>query len=131
MLNLRNALRLDAVASGALGLLVLVLFDPVESELGFPVPFSLAMAGVLLGWAAFVAFVSVNQHRGLVREVVALNVVYVVASIVFAVADWADLTGLGVAFVLVQAAAVAGFTVAQYAGLRAEAPAADRDLVTA
>jgi hypothetical protein len=118
MFTLRHALRLDAVASGSLGVLLLVLFDPAADELGLPVPLSVTVGLLLLGWAGFVGWVSRRAARPLVREVVALNGVYVVASVVFAVAGRASLTGLGVAFVLVQAAAVLAFIALQIAGLR-------------
>jgi hypothetical protein len=118
MLSLRNVLRLDAAASGGLGVLLLVLFDPAEKELGLPVALSLAVGVLLLAWAAFVAWVSVATPRALVREVVALNIAYVALSVLVVVADWATLTDLGVAFVLVQALAVLGLTIGQLAGLR-------------
>lgn len=118
MTDLRTALRLDALASGTLGVLLLALFDPAESELGMPVPLSIGLSVLLLGWAGFVTWVSGHLARSWVTEVIALNVVYVLASLVFVSAGWADLTDLGVALVLVQALAVLGLTVAQAAGLR-------------
>lgn len=113
MFTLRNVLRLDAAASGGLGLLLLVLFSPVESELGLPVALSLTVGALLLGWAAFVAWVAVGLRASYVREVIALNVVYVLGSVLFAVSGWVELTDLGVAFVLAQALAVLVLTVEQ------------------
>ncbi len=127
MPDLRTFLRLDAFASGGVGVLLLVLINPAEDELGLPVGFTIGAALVMIGWAAFVSWVSTTSSRALANEVVALNVVYVVISVVITVADWIDLTDLGVAFVLAQAAVVLGLTVGQYAGLRAE----DRELVAA
>jgi hypothetical protein len=124
MLNLRPALRpvlqLDAVASGGMGVLLLVLFSPAEDELGLPVALSVTVGVLLLGWAGFVTWVAQKPSRGLVREVIGLNLVYVVLSVVFAFADWVSLTDLGVAFVLVQAAAVVGFVAGQVVGLRSD-----------
>ena len=113
MFTLRNVLRLDAVASGGLGVLLLALFSPAEDELGLPVALSLTVGALLLGWAAFVAWVAADLRPSYVREVIVLNAAYVLGSVVFAVSGWADLTGLGVAFVLAQAGAVLLFTVGQ------------------
>lgn len=118
MFDLRTVLRLDALASGALGVLLLVLFNPAEDELGLPVALSVTVGVLLLGWAGFVGWVAQRPSRSLVAEVVALNLGYVVASAVFAFADWVALTDLGVAFVLVQAVAVLGFAAGQILGLR-------------
>ena len=120
MLDLRTALRLDAAASGAMGVLLLVLSGPVEEHVGLPVALSLTVGALLLAWAALVGWVSTHLRRPWVREVVALNVVYVALSVVFALSGWVSLTGLGVVFVLVQAAAVAVLTLLQVAGRRAD-----------
>lgn len=117
MFDLRTVLRLDAAASGTLGLLLLVLFSPARGELGLPVAFSLIVGAALVAWAAFVTWVSTTVDRTWVKEVIALNVVYVGASVALVLEEWIALTELGVAFVLVQAVAVLGLTVAQMAGL--------------
>lgn len=127
MFTLRNVLRLDALASGGLGVLLLVLFSPAEDELGLPVALSLTVGALLLVWAGFVAWVATDPRPSYVREVIVLNAVYVLGSIVFAVSGWAALTDLGVAFVLLQAVAVLGFTVGQAVTLRG----ADRATVAA
>ena len=127
MVNLRTVLRLDAAASGGLGVLLLVLFDPAQEVLGLPVALSVTVGVLLLAWAGFVAWVALNPSRALVREEIALSVGYVVLSVVLAVTDWASLTGPGVAFVVVQAVAVLGLTVGQVACL----PRADREAVAA
>ncbi len=127
MLNLRNALRFDAAASGGLGVALLVLFKPAEDELGLPVALSVTVGVLLLAWAGFLVWVALNPSRVLVREVIALNVAYVALSVAFAVADWVSLTGLGVAFVLVQAVAVLGVAAGQVVCV----PRADREAVAA
>jgi len=118
MFDLRTVLRLDAAASGGLGLLLLVLFAPARSELGLPVVFSLIVGVALLAWAALVSWVSIAVSRTWVKEVIAFNAVYVVTSAALALEGWIALTELGVAFVLVQALAVLALTVAEFAGLR-------------
>ncbi len=127
MLNLRNALRLDAAASGGLGVALLVLFNPAKHELGLPVALSVTVGVLLLAWAGFLAWVTLNPSRALIREVIALNVGYVALSVAFAVSDWVSLTVLGVAFVLVQAVAVLGVAVGQVVCL----PRADREAAVA
>lgn len=120
MLNIRTFLRLDALASGGVGLLLLVLANPAKDELGLPIAFSVIAGLGILAWAGFVGWVSIKAPRPLVAEVIALNLVYVAASLALAVADWVDLTDLGVAVVVAQAVAVLGLTVGQFVGFRAD-----------
>ncbi|ORI27071.1 hypothetical protein [Rhodococcus sp. 1168] len=54
----------------------------------------------------------------MVLEVVVLNLVWVAASVTFAIGGWGGLTGWGVLFVLVQALAVAALTALQAAARR-------------
>lgn len=121
MLDLRTMLRLDAAASGGLGVLLLVLFAPARDELGLPVALSVTVGALLLAWAGFVGWVSTHLRRSWVLEVVVLNVAYVGLSVVVAISAWVSLTGLGVAFVLAQAAAVLLLTLGQVGTLRASA----------
>lgn len=125
MFDLRTMLRLDALASGGVGVLLLVLLNPAEDELGLPVALSVTVGVLLLGWAGFVGWLAQRPSRPLVTEVIALNLGYVVASVVFAFADWVALTDLGVAFVLVQAVAVLGFAGGQILGLRTSGRGSD------
>jgi hypothetical protein len=116
MPTIRQSLQLDAVASGALGLLLLVLSGPAEEHLGLAVGLSLGVGAFLLVWAAAVGWASTKDSLALTTEIGYANLGWVVASIVFAIA--ADLPGLGVAFVLAQAAAVALFAELQLVGVR-------------
>lgn len=118
MFDIRTALRLDALASGALGLLLAALAGVLDGPLGLPVALSVVVGLGLLAWAAFVAWVAATARPGLVREVIVLNVVWVLASVVYAIAARDQLTGLGTAFVVVQAAAVAGLTELQVLATR-------------
>jgi hypothetical protein len=120
MFDLRTALRLDALASGGLGALLLATAGLLDEPLGLPVGLTLAVGGVLLVWSGLVGWISVGAWEPLAKEVVAGNVVWIAASAVFAVSGWVELTGLGVAFVVAQAAAVAGLTCLQVAGLRGQ-----------
>ena len=117
MTDIRTALRLDALATGAVGALLLALGGLLEDRLGLDRTLATAVGAGLLGWAAFVAWVSVERRPALVSEVVAVNLAWVVASLVFAAA-WDDLTALGVAVVVAQAVAVVALTALQVASRR-------------
>jgi len=120
MFDLRTALRLDALASGGVGALLLGLAGVLEEPLGLPVVLSAVVGAGLLGWAGLVGWISIGASEALAKEVVIGNVVYVGASVALATAGWVDLTGLGVAFVLAQAGAVVGLTGLQVSALRRE-----------
>lgn len=115
---LRTALRIDAVASGGLGAMLLTLCRSLDDPLGLPVLVSASVGAGLLAWAGLVGWISIDAREPLAKEVVVANVVWVVASGAFAVSGLVDLTGLGVTFVLAQALAVAGVTGMQVRGLR-------------
>ena len=109
----RVALKLDAAASGAVGVLMLLAAGmvvgnerPFVDLLGTPVAL-LASAGLFL--VAFAAFVWISGTRRrasgtAVRAVVAINALWVLASVAVVAADLFSLTALGVLFILVQAA---------------------------
>ncbi|MBP2471470.1 hypothetical protein JOF53_000342 [Crossiella equi] len=115
---LRLALRLDAVASGGLGLLLLATSGLLADLLGLPQPLLLTAGGILVVFAAFVAWLGLRAtpSRTGTKEVVAVNVLWLLASV--AVAVLVPMNGLGLAFVLAQAGAVAVFAELQVVGLR-------------
>lgn len=121
----RTPLRLDALASGALGVLLLALASVLDELLGLPPALSIGVGAGLVAWALLVAWVAREARPALVKEVVALNVVWVVGSFVLVLADPVGLTGLGTAFVVVQSLAVAAITTWQVVAL-AGAPAGCR-----
>lgn len=95
MPNIRTALRLDAVASGTLGVLLLAFAGVLDGRLGLNVTLP-------VGSRRRPAFLGRFRHVGrrwpppcLVLGVIALNVAWVATSVVFAVAAWGGLTGLG------------------------------------
>ena len=114
---LRTVLRLDAIASGAIGAAFLSAAGTLQEHLGTPTALTRGTGAFLLAYAVFVWFVSTRPTAGLVGLVIGLNLFWVVDSVVYAVAD-DGLTALGVAFTLVQAAAVLGFAALEYLGLR-------------
>lgn len=117
---LRWALILDAVASGAMGLLLLAAAGVLAAYLGLPGALLQAAGAILLPWTVLVAFLATRDRLRppLLWTVVALNALWVAASLLLLVSGWVAPTALGLVFVLAQAAAVAVLTEAQFVGLR-------------
>ncbi len=117
---LRRALLLDAAASGTMGVLLLLAAGPVAQPLGLPVSL-LRWAGVtIVPFAALLVWVArrANLPRDLVRTIVGANALWVIGSVLLLASGWVRPTALGELFVLLQAAAVAGFAYLEYRGLR-------------
>lgn len=117
-LFLRRVLGLDAVASGATGLLLAfgpaLLADWLEIEAGFVQP-----AGFfLIAWALAVGALSLRPSRLLVMGVVAVNLLWTAESAAVLLGGALQPNAFGVAFVIAQATAVAGFAALQAWGLR-------------
>lgn len=123
---LRLALRLDAVASGALGLLTLAAGPAFDELLGTPWAVLWPVGLFLVAYAAmlWVAAARPRVNRPVVWAVIAGNALWAVASVAVVAGGWVALTGLGAAFVLAQAVAVALFAELQILGLRRAQPAA-------
>lgn len=123
---LRRALLFDAVATGATAGLLLLGAGLLADLLGFPLSF-LREAGLIL-----VPFVILVVWAGLRRAtstpaiwaILALNILWVAASLVVLVVDWFNPTMLGYLFVAAQAFVVGVFAALQYLGLRRAALAA-------
>jgi hypothetical protein len=124
---LRYALLADAIASGATGLLMIAGAGLLEGLLGLPAALMREAGLLLVPYVAFVAWVGTREaiSRAAVHTVIALNVVWTVASIGLLLTDYVAPTALGYAFVIGQATAVALFAELQVIGLRRD------DLVTA
>jgi hypothetical protein len=123
---LRNALGLDAIASGATGLLMAAGAGPLSTLLGLPAALLTGAGIACLAWAAFVGWASRRAElaSAVVWTIIALNAVWVVESVLILLLGWVQPTTLGVAFVVGQAAAVLALTEAQYIGLRRSMAAA-------
>ncbi|GLZ88687.1 hypothetical protein Pres01_47380 [Metapseudomonas resinovorans] len=117
---LRRALQADALASGAMGLLLALAAGPLEELLGLPrslllgagiglLPFALA-----LGWLANRA----TARRGWIWAVLAINAVWVIDSLSLLAVGWVEPTLLGKVFVIGQAVAVAVLAELEFFGLR-------------
>ena len=121
---LRLSLMVDAVASGATGLLLAALPAPLGALFGLPPALLLAVGLFFLPYAAAVAFVATRAAplRRAVQAIILLNVVWVADSLLFAALS-GPLLGLapgplGIAFVVAQALLVLGFAVLQALALR-------------
>lgn len=117
---LRNVLHADALISGAAGLLMM-LGAPLLSPL-------LELPAQLLFWAGlvlvpFVAMLVVIARRATVSklvmiDIIAINVLWVVASFGLLVSGVVAPNALGIAFVVAQALAVAVFAELHFIGIR-------------
>jgi hypothetical protein len=121
---LKFALKLDGVASFGLGLLTLL----IRPEVGMPVAWQIGLGSFCVVYGAGVFFLGTRPtpDRRIVLLVIIGNTVWALDSILAAELKWFPLTGLGVALVLAQGLAVAGFAVLQFVGLRREGSATGR-----
>jgi hypothetical protein len=115
---LRTALRVDAVVSGALGLVSLVAAPPAGDLVGAPEAALRGVGGflVVFGIALLVLAARTAMPVPLVWAVVVGNLAWVAASA--AVALLVPLTVLGIVVVVVQALGVAVFADLEWWGLR-------------
>ncbi|WEJ72041.1 MULTISPECIES: hypothetical protein [unclassified Pseudomonas] len=120
---LRLTLKIDALAGGAMGLLMALAAQPL-GEL-FDLPFVLLMvAGIVLLPLALVLYWMSNQpalSRTGVWAVIALNGLWVVESVALLVTGYVQPTTLGYAFVIGQALVVLLFAELEFFGLRRSA----------
>jgi hypothetical protein len=117
---LQRALLADALISGATGLLMFLGAGFLTGLLALPEPL-LRYAGLaLLPFAAFVVFVATRErlNRMLVWDVIILNALWTIGSIVLLVSGWVAPNMLGAAFVIFQAVVVGVFAELQFIGVR-------------
>ena len=116
---LRLAMRADATFTGLIGLIVAAAADPISSLSGLTSvqEYGLGAGFVLYGLAVFVLAALPNLRRAGMGVAVA-NVVYTLAAIAVAAADWLPLTALGVAATLASGVYTALFGYLQYLGVR-------------
>lgn len=117
---LRLVLKLDAVATAAVGLLSAGASMALDTFLGLPLALLVAVGVFLLVYAAFVWRAGARRklNRGAVQLAVVINLLYTAACLVVMASRPFPLSTWGVAFVLAQAVAVALFAVLQLVGLR-------------
>jgi hypothetical protein len=123
---LRRALVLDAIASGATGLLLIAGAGLLEGLLGLPAGLLRGAGLVLVPYVAFVIFTGtrVAIAQPAVWTIIAANALWAVASILLLVSGWVAPTALGYAFVIAQATVVALLGELQYVGVRRPVAAA-------
>lgn len=119
-LSLRGALLLDAVASGATALLMLIGGGVLAGLLGLPGDLLRGAGLVLVPYVAMVIIVGARPDisRSAVWLVIVANAVWAIASFVLMFSGWIAPTALGYAFIAAQALVVALFGELQYVGLR-------------
>lgn len=122
---LRSALAIDAAACAGLGLLLSLGAGPLSELLGFPAGFLRGAGLILLPCAAMLAWFAAHETlpRLVVFAVVGINLIWITDSIAILLTGWFAPTSAGIAFVLVQAAAVALVTEFEVIGLRRSGPA--------
>ena len=117
---LRRVLIVDALSSGAMGVAMFALADVFANLVQLPVELVREAGIILLPFAAFVGFVASRREpaRIAVWTIIALNVVWVVDSIVLLFTGWVAPNALGLTFVVAQAAVVLVLADFEYMGLR-------------
>jgi hypothetical protein len=117
---LRRVLVADAFISGAAGVLMAVGAPVLQPMLGVPATLLQVAGTSLIPFAAFLRYLARREppDRAWIWAVIALNLAWVAGSAALVVTGHVELTALGYAFVLVQAAMVVAFAEAQYLGLR-------------
>jgi hypothetical protein len=108
---LRLALRLDAVVTAANGAAYLALAGPLEDLLGLSPDLLRPAGAALLAFAAAVWLTAARRpaSRGAVLAIVAVNALWVTASLALAVLGWGSPTTAGTVWVVLQALVVAAF----------------------
>ncbi len=117
---LRRVLAVDAVSSGAMGVVMLLAAAPLSSLLGLPASL-LTWSGLsLLPFAAFVGWLATRElpPRAAVWAVVICNVLWALDSVILLASGWSDPTPLGKVFVVSQAVFVALLAELQFFSLR-------------
>ena len=117
---LRRILLLDALASGATGLLMALAAAPLQDWLGVPAMLLSAAGWCLILFAGLLVVLARSQSlpSGAVVAVIVLNGLWVVGSVVVLLAGLIQPSALGYAFVLGQAIAVALLAEMETVGLR-------------
>jgi hypothetical protein len=117
---LRRVLGLDSIVTAGNGLIYLVVFGPVSRLLEVPVAL-LVIAGIaLVAYGAMVGYIATRPEPApsAVQAVILINSGWVLASVAAVALSWLEPSTIGVGWILIQAAAVAGLAAAQAVLLR-------------
>jgi len=117
---LRRVLIVDAVSSGAMGIAMIAFAELLANLLQLPVELISEAGIVLLPFAAFVGFVASRSEpaRLAVWAIIAINIVWVVDSIVLLFTGWVAPNAFGYTVVIAQAAAVLVLADLEFMGLK-------------
>jgi hypothetical protein len=124
-LFLRRVLLLDAIATGATGLLLLGGTSILQGLLNLPGSLMIYAGVFCLVWAGLVGFAFSRSEltRGFVWTLIIGNALWTLGSLALLVSGYVSPTWLGYAFVIAQAVVVGVFAELQYVGLTKRAPA--------
>jgi hypothetical protein len=114
---LRLVLKLDAVVTGANGVAYLAAAGPLEDLLGVDAAVQRPIGAFLMLFAAGVWLVATRpaiSHRA-VMAIAAANALWMIASLVFAIAGVSSPTTAGTVWIVLQALVVGGFAFLQAA----------------
>jgi hypothetical protein len=120
------SLVVDAVASGSIAALHLAAPDLLVRLLDLPRALLVETGAFLVAYVALLLLLARSRRLWtlLVGAVVAGNAAWAVASLLLPISGLVAANAWGVAYIVVQALAVAGFAAAQYVGLKQSLPAA-------
>lgn len=117
---LHQALLFDAALTGTTALAALVIPDTLAELFSLPAGLLRAVGWGLVPFVAFVLYAATRTpiDRRAVWGVITFNALWVLASLALLLSSAVAPNAFGVAFIIVQAAAVALFAELQYIGLR-------------
>lgn len=117
---LRRAVQLDAVATGAMALLLVLAAVPLSSWLGLPGLLLRGAGFVLLAYVAFLGWLLSRERisKPMAWMVIAINALWTVGSFALLATGWVSPTTLGTAFVIAQAVVVLVFAELQFFGVK-------------
>jgi hypothetical protein len=119
-LFLRRVLWLDAAFSAAGGLVMALGANAFGRVLGLPAPLLMAAGASLLPFTLGVAWLARRETppRAGVWSVIAINVAWALECLLLPLAGWVEPNALGIAFLSLQALAVALLAELEFIGLR-------------
>ncbi|MCX5200683.1 hypothetical protein OG897_04285 [Streptomyces sp. NBC_00237] len=116
----RLALKLDAAVTGLNGIAYLGLATTLESWFGVTTAVQYPVGAFLLLYALGVLAAGTRKDvsRTALAAVIAANLLWVVLSLAVAISGTLSPTGVGTAWIVLQALTVGGFAALQYVGLK-------------
>jgi len=112
-ISLRGLLVVDAAMCLACGLLLTAAAGPLSGLFALPEVVLRGAGLVLLPWGVFVGWCASQPGRRAVLAVVVVNAIWAADSLLLLVSGWVAPNGLGIGFVVIQAAAIALLAVFQ------------------